>query len=245
MNKLSILLKSKTLLLSLFLVIIFVVNTNAQSRTNRTLLEFKTKSKKLTSAIGWEKNTQTGKWIENKNVISENIPSSSWISHIPQNFKWLQIAKVTKNENDYYIFIYEKKAGIYRYPSIQEGWVSDKRTYFFILHSYQYRDIKAQIEMKTGENIEITSGMRGYISDMFTTLGGADAYSEENLLAKITDVIETPSSYEHCFIMNSQTTDGIDILRFRLPEPCYRAAKKIELKYFEINISKFQTILID
>ena len=42
------------------------MNVNAQSRTNKTMLEFKSESPKLKSAIGWQKNEKTGKWIENK-----------------------------------------------------------------------------------------------------------------------------------------------------------------------------------
>ena len=221
------------------------MNINAQSRTNKTMLEFKSKSQKLSSAIGWQKNEKTGKWIENKNVIDDKKVSSYWVSHISQNFKWLQFSTITQNGKDYYVFLYERLGGEYKYPSIYEDWEADKRTYFFVLSTEQYENIKSQIDLKIGKNIKITSKITGFISDRFKILGGEHLYNEANLLAKITNTIEKPSYSESCFILNSQTTDGVDILRFRLPERCYSAEKHMETKYFEVKISEFKAILTE
>jgi hypothetical protein len=114
-----------------------------------------------------------------------------------------------------------------------------------VLSTEQYEKIKSQIDLKTGENIKITSKITGFISDRFKILGGEHLYNEENLLAKITNTIEKPGYSESCFILNSQTADGVDILRFRLPESCYSAEKYMETKYFEVKISEFKTILTE
>ena len=58
--------KKRITLIMTIIITICVMNVNAQSRTNKTMLEFKSESPKLTSAIGWQKNEKTGKWIENK-----------------------------------------------------------------------------------------------------------------------------------------------------------------------------------
>lgn len=86
--------------------------------------------------------------------------------------------------------------------------------------------------------------MTGFISDKYKTLGGEHLYNEENLLAKITNAIEKPSYSEYCFMLNSQTTDGVAILRFRFPESCY-LENNMETGYFEVELSLFKTILVE
>lgn len=221
------------------------MNVNAQSRTSKAMLEFKSESSKLTSAKGWGKNEKTGKWIENKNVIDDQEVKSYWVSHISQNFKWLQFSKLTHNGTDYHVFLYERLGGEYKYKSIREDWEADTRTYFFILTTEQYEKIKTQVELKSGENIKLTSKMTGFISDRYKILRGEHLYNQENLLAKITNTIEKPSYSESCFVLNSQITDGINILRFRLPEGCSSAEKNMETKYFEVKLSEFKTMLTE
>lgn len=235
----------KKVVLLTMIVIGGFMNINAQSRTNETMLEFKSKSQKLSSAAGWQKNEKTGKWIENENVIDDSKVSSYGVSHISQNFKWLQFSTISQNGKDYYAFLYERLGGEYKYPSIYEDWEADKRTYFFVISTEQYEIIKTQIDLKTGKNIKITSKITGFISDRYKILGGEHLYNEANLLAEITNTIEKPSYSESCFILNSQTTDGVDLLRFRLPETCYSAEKDMETKYFEVKISEFKAMLTE
>mgnify|MGYP006153576469 FL=1 len=237
--------KKRITLIMTIIITICVMNVNAQSRTNKTMLEFKSESPKLKSAIGWQKNEKTGKWIENKNVIDDRKVSSYGVSHISQNFKWLQFSTITQNGKDYYVFLYERLGGKYKYPSIYEDWEADKRTYFFVLSTEQYEKIKTQIDLKTGKNIKITSKITDFISDRYKILGGEHLYNEANLLAKITNVIEKPSYSESCFVLNSQTTDGVDVLRFRLPESCSSAEKYMGTKYFEVKLSEFKIILAE
>jgi hypothetical protein len=235
----------KKVVLLTMIVIGGFMNINAQSRTNETMLEFKSKSQKLSSAAGWQKNEKTGKWIENENVIDDSKVSSYGVSHISQNFKWLQFSTISQNGKDYYAFLYERLGGEYKYPSIYEDWEADKRTYFFVISTEQYEIIKTQIDLKTGKNIKITSKITGFISDRYKILGGEHLYNEANLLAEITNTIEKPSYSESCFILNSQTTDGVNLLRFRLPETCYSAEKDMETKYFEVKISEFKAMLTE
>jgi hypothetical protein len=237
--------KVKNVILTAVLITATIFNGKAQSRENKATVEFSTQSEKLTKATGWEQNKKTGKWIENKNVIDDRDCPSYWISHVSQNFQWLQFRTINQNEKKYYVFLYERLGGVYKYPSIREDWEADKRTYFFILTAEQYAEIINKIDLKTGENIKLTSKMTGFISDRYKILGGEHLYNEENLLAKITSTIEKPSYSESCFVLNSQTTDGKDILRFRLPESCYFAEKYLKTAYFETDISGFKTIIIE
>jgi len=235
----------KKVLLLTMIVLNGILFVNAQSRTNKKMLSFEKQSEKLTSASGWKKNEKTGKWIENQNVIDDKKVSSYWISHVSQNFKWLQFRTIVKDEKTYYVFIYERLGGAYKYPSIYEDWESDKRTYYFALSSEKYKEVIEKIELKDGKNIKLTSKINGHISDKYKILGGEHLYNEENLLAKITNTIENPSYSESCLVLNSQTTDGKDILRFRLPESCYFAEKYMKTAYFEVGISEFKKIFIE
>jgi hypothetical protein len=229
----------------LFAIILFVgiLNVKAQSRTNKVMLEFNSKTPKITSAVGWMKNDKTGKWIENKNVVSDKKVSSSWKSHVSQNFKWLQFSTITKNGKDYYVFLYEKEDGEYKYPNIYEDWKPEIRTCFVVFSKAQYNKIKTQVQLNTGKNIKMTSKISGYMSDRFKILGGEHLYNEDNLLAKITKAIETPSYSNICFIINAQVTDGANVLRFRIPESCYSSEEKMATAYFEVKSTVFNTIL--
>jgi hypothetical protein len=237
--------KVKNVILTAVLITATILNGKAQSRENKVTVEFSAESEKLTKAKGWQLNEKTGKWVENKNVIDDRDCPSYWVSHVSQNFKWLQFRTINQNGKKYYIFLYEKLGGTYKYPNIREDWEADIRTYFFILTAEQYAEIINKTDLKTGENIKLTSKMTGFISDRFKILGGEHLYNEENILAKITSTIEKPSYSESCFVLNSQTTDGKDILRFRLPEDCYFAEKYLKTAYFEIETSEFKTIIVE
>jgi len=244
-NKKTNIMKMKHLLLTSFLVAFATFNSNAQSRENKETVQFSSKSEKLTEATGWEQNKETGKWIENKNVIDDRKCPSYWVSHVSQNFKWMQFATITNGGQKYYVFLYERLGGEYKYPNIREDWEADKRTYFFILTPTEYDNIKTQIDLKSGKNIKVTCKMSGHLSDRYKILGGEHLYNEENLLAKITNAIEKPGYSETCFILNSQVVDGQEVVRFRLPESCYSAEDYMKTKYFEVKATVFKTILTE
>ena len=69
--------------------------------------------------------------------------------------------------------------------------------------------------------------------------------SDKKLLGNITNRIKSKSyTYPGSprFILNSQTFEGKDILRFRLP---HNSQSNIDEEYFETKISDFKKILID
>jgi len=237
--------KIKNVFLTTVIILVSVLNVNSQSRENKKTIQFESESQKLTKAAGWEQNNKTGKWVENKNVIDDRVCPSYWVSHVSQNFKWIQFRTIIQNDKIYYVFLYESLSGEYKYPNISEDWEVDLKTYFFIISSKEYEDIKTKIDLKSGVNIKLTSKINGYISDRYKILGGEHLYNEENLLAIITKTIETPSYSESCLVINSQTTDGVDVLRFRLPASCFSAEKYMKTAYFEVKLEKFKTILIE
>lgn len=227
-------------LICLTLILFFSFNLNAQSRENTAKFHFNLKSKKLIQAEGWAQNKETGKWIKNKNVINDSDVPSYWISHISQNFKWIQFATIMNGGKTLYVFLYECVGGEYKYKNIQEDWEADKRTYYFVLSSEQYEDLKKQIDIKSITDIKITSYSSGYISDRFKILGGEHLYNEDNLLSKITNSIEEPDHFGNCFILNSQIVDGKEVVRFKLPEDCRN--DDFKTNYFEVNVAEFKII---
>lgn len=214
-----------------------------QSRTNVDKIEFLGKTEKLTKATGWEQNKTTGEWVSNKNVIDYKECKPYWASHVSQNFKWLQFSIVEREGNKYYIFLYEKLSGKYKYPNIQQDWETETQTHFFVITESGFNQFKEKLKLNNGETIQLKSKMNGFITDRYKILGGEHLYNEENLLNKIRNTIDKPNYSELCFTLNSQTIDGSNVIRFRLPESCYSSGENIKTKYFEVLNEDFQKIL--
>lgn len=219
------------------------INVNAQSRVNATIPEFSFKTDKLSNATGWKLNKSTDQWIENKNVIDDRKCSGSSVSHRAQNFNWLQVAKMTVAGDDFYVFLYEKNSGAYRYPSIYEDWEIDLKTYYFVMNPRQFSDLKSQIEKQSGETFKVKSSVKGSMSDEYKSLGGEHLYNDANLATQVKKSIERNSAYfEECFYFNSQITDGQEIVRFLLPQSC-SISENLESEYFEVLTSDFNEFL--
>jgi hypothetical protein len=218
---------------------------HAQSRTNSSIPEFSFKSEKLSNATGWQLNESTEQWIENENVIHDSKCSKYRVNHVSQNFNWLQVIQMVVNGDNYYIFLYEKNSGAYKYPSIHTDWENDLKTYYFVLTPAEYTGFMSQIENKSGVTFKISSKINGYMSDRYKILKGEHLYNDENLASKINKSIKSGDGYSNeCFYFNSQITDGQEIVRFLLPTSC-SMDYKLDSKYFEALTSDFNSILIE
>ncbi len=227
------------ILISMFLTI----TTFAQSRENKINLKFDSKSEKLTSAVGWKLNKQTGKWIENKNVIDDRSCPAYSVSYISQNFNWLQFTAIKYNGVELYAILYESQGGVYKYPNIRENWEPNTQTHFLVIDSTEYKKLQNAISSKDAKDVKISSKISGSMSDRYKILGGEHLYNEENLLAKITIAIEKTGYTESCFMINSQKIDGVDIVRFRLPQSCNTAEYEMKEAYFEVKLEEFQILI--
>jgi len=230
------------------IVLLLVLSVNvlcAQSRVNKVMDSFVSESEKLTSFIGWDQNTGTGKWIDNKNVIHHKICPDYWVSRIEQNLDWLQVKTLIKNKVKYYVFLYERQSGNYRYPNIRKDWENQKNTHFFVLTATEYNSFKSSIELKDGVSFIVTSKIQGYVTDRFHSLGGSSLYNEANLLAKINNEIDSPSYWSYNMVFNSQLTDGLEVVRFRLPSKSDMEKDYIKTSYFENRYDAFKVLLID
>jgi hypothetical protein len=259
--------KNVRLMMMTLMMCLMTMVSFGQSRTNVDKIDFLSKTEKLTKATGWEQNKTTGEWVSNKNVIDYQECKPYWVSHVSQNFKWLQFSIVERNGNKYYVFLYEKLSGKYKYPNIQQDWETETQTHFFIITESEFKEFKdffsnnlmhknAQFHiwdlgnnvrrlgsLNNGKTIQLKSKMNGFITDSYKVLGGEHLYNEENLLSKIRNVIDKPNYLELCFTLNSQFIDGSNVIRFRLPESCYSTGENIKTKYFEVLNEDFQKIL--
>jgi len=232
----------KVLLISIS--ILLTISTFAQSRVNKVNLKFESKSEKLTAAVGWKLNKETGKWIDNKNVIEDRTCPAYWVSHVSQNFKWIQFSTIKHNGTELYVLLYERFGGEYKYPNIREDWEPNTQTHFLVIDSTEYKKLQNAINDKEAKDIKISSKIFGSMSDRYKILKGEHLYNEENLLAKITIALAQNGYSETCFMINSQKVDGVDVVRFRLPESCYSAEKNMKEGYFEAKFEEFTKILL-
>jgi len=228
-------------------------NSFSQSRVNKVNLEFDTYSQKIYSATGWKLNETTGSWVSNDNLISSDEPKTAQLfkSHNSNNFNWIQINKVTKDNTEYYILIYECLSGKYKYPHIKQDWEEEVRVYYIILNTSQYTSLKACVFKQSAENLELkikSNNIYNFMTDAYEILGGEHLYNEANLLSKITKEFEqtNPDCY-HSFVINSQLVDGEMVVRFMLPKHgCFiENTSALRSEYFELTKEKFLSLFID
>jgi hypothetical protein len=236
-----------------------IININAQERTNEVFpKEFISKSQKLTSAIGWQKNQKTMQWADYKNEIPRSVFPGIIGNY--QNFNWIQFAKINIKGKGYYVFLFKHIDGFDKkrvYSSGQSySYENAKKTNFFVMSKKQYKKLKTKIESKSGRNILISSEINGDISDNYESLGKEYLYTEENLILEIIERINDPYT-EQCLIINSQIIDDNRVVRFLLPHGCYSSKsmnrklnneppeKRMEIEYFEVKLSEFERILIE
>lgn len=232
--------KNKIILSLVIFITSFTVYS--QSRQNRSNLTFTKKSEKLTEATGWALNKQTGKWVDNNNVIDKTICKSYWVSHISQNFKSIETASIEYNGETYYVILFEKQSGSYKYPNIQEDWEPHKQTDFFIINQNDFNTIQNILKQKDGKDYLISSKLHDNINNRFVILGGEHLYNYDNLMAKITITLEKGGILEQCMMINSQVVDGKEVVRFRMPEYC-SLAKYAKDEYFECSLTEFSKIM--
>lgn len=227
------------------LLLLFITSIGySQSRENRVNGTFKQASEKIKKAVGWKFNKETGKWVDNLNYIDNQKDKTFWISHLPQNFKWIQIRTIEKEGELLYVFMYEKQSGKYKYPSIRKGWEKELKTSFFIITKEDYELLKKHSSIKAVEKKEFTlkSKIHGFMTDRYKILKGEHLYNEENLLAKINNAFQKSYNSDLCLKINFQNDNGKDIVRFRLPEWCSEFNKSFEKAYFEIDKTDFNLL---
>ncbi len=226
----------------------------AQKREDNKIFEIVEESPKLTIAKGWMKNNTSGKWVENKNVLAtKKIYSFSDLSHYDQNFEWIQIVKITKDSEKYYVIVYRQVYGYYEdegYTYVS-GWTPSRRTRYAILTTADYQLLKENIERKEGKDFSIKVANDGevYKSLMESLNSLLNIIKEGGSTVKTINI--SPS-----FLFNAQTLNDEEIVRFRLMYGYFGKRRKqgyndydtnenLDNSYFEISKEEFSKLLID
>lgn len=205
-------------------------------------------------AIGWMKNSTSGKWINNKKVIaSKKVYSFSDLSHYHQNFEWIQIVKIAKDNEKYYVIVYRQVYGYYKDEgySYVSGWTPSRQTRYAIQTTSDYQLLKEKINYKEGKDFSIKVAKDGKLYKSLI----------ESLNSSFSIIRETGSTVKTInispsFLFNAQTLDDKDIVRFRLMYGYFGKHRKqgyddydtnedLDNSYFEVSRDEFSKLLID
>ncbi len=233
----------KTILLSLLL---FFQVTNAQERVNDPVAEIISKSIKITSANGYQKNLTTGEWVENKNCIYDKKCESWWVDHVP-NFIYIQFWKIVFNDKNYYALISEQKTGWYEYPAIEQDWKTGKVTKWMVFNPDEYEAFKDGLIKNVGKESIFKSDMSGQLTNQFSSLGGEYLYTEQNILKLISKSINKAEKYlagVYIFLPVSLNNNSKNVIRFREIDSYVLQYKtnRFDEQYFEIPEADFNNV---
>ena len=234
----------------------------AQERQNpkREYLSFDAEGKAtISTADGWKFDSYSKTWVRNDNLIfqsNQEIDVTDYMkSNQCQTFKWIKLKSLKHNNKKYYVLLYERRTGHYKYPVTQDQWEIGNSTMFFIMDSVQYLNLTNVVDKKENKDFKITANLYGTISDFY-----GDYYEDYNdevhsLLEKMWHTFQTPHKTSRSFIINSQTLNNENIIRFRLPEidnctdyslfgPQLKISSSTGPGYFEVKQTDFAAMII-
>ncbi len=175
--------KSRKLLI-MSVALLFQVVTKAQLDFNRNYVKLIAKSEKLSEAIGWTKNPETKRWIDNENYISDVKGERGEFQY---GFNSIQILKIKHKDSLLFIFLIEntihQEVGLF---SSEPGKINSKIFYF--LKETDYRQLKSLLSIDTSFCQRLY--LRGSINDEKKNLDGKIILDEEHLLAEITSILD-------------------------------------------------------
>lgn len=227
----------------LFVSLILSVVIFSQERVNRENPIIIKKSEKLTKATGWQLNSSKT-WIENQNVICDKSCPDYWISHESSNFTWIQSMLISYKNQKYYVLLRESLSGVYKYPALKEEWINENRTYYVIVLEKEYQKFLKQYSKKTEKPLMLSIISENNMNDRYNSLGGENAYTEENILIKIGNSIDKASSY------SSSTNIGLAIqiyknkVRFTVNGDYKKPSETLGKNYYEVPFLEFDKLII-
>ena len=164
-------------------ILLITLSAFAQSRQDASGPIVLKRSQKLIKATGWALNQQTGKWVENKNVIDQRKCKPYMVSGQNQNFVSLEFIEVSVADSIYYGLIWKKKDGDYKYENIREEWRDYRSMMFMLFRQSEFDSLKSVVSKQEGANIKIESNLTGKRKSLYSSLGGEKSDTEENLLS--------------------------------------------------------------
>lgn len=208
------------------------ISLSAQSRTNTTLAVSVSKSEKLIKADGWTQDDTTGEWKKGNNELISYI-------RIPgrrQNFKYMQMEKVSYGGEELYVFQYLYKSGHFKYKAIKKGWVAYDKLQLIVLTQNEFNSFASKISSPSGGDMEVENFMLASKSngDVWSSKIG----DSKEVYGKITAGITKGGYLSRGIVVNRQIVDGNDVVRFN-----FSTYSKLDTAYFEVPAIEFMKLM--
>lgn len=225
------------------LLIVVTINLTAQSRENRSQLEFNStvSTTPITEVTGWSYNTEEGIWVDYNNLVSSetynNYPSLKGNKrHRSQSThdigKRVEFKTVVLEGTTYYVLLWEQIDGYYKYPSIKEDWTEYDNLKAYVFTQAEFTKL---LSYKTAQPItSVSTGRYDY------------AQGEAAILLDIQNW-GLKGSEDYSSVVNefrvALSDDGKNV-RFLSPNrESSREKTDLATSYFEIEVSKFNELL--
>lgn len=227
----------------MFTLLIFsCIVVNGQERVNRENPVILKTSVKLTDAIGWKLNSN-GKWIENKNVICDEI-CSEYRKSYEENFNWIQSYLISYKKQKYYVIVRERESGYYTYPAIHKDWNVEKGFDYYVIKEKDYLKFLANYNKKSSKILRLKQGTFGYYTDRFAD--DHNLSSLENIIIKIGTGIDDMDKYPSYGESGPIVQFYNDKIRFNIDDVSLSKEpnKLMADNYFECSLEEFGKIII-
>ena len=214
----------KKYFIAIALSLICFITCLGQARINRAKIAFNNSGPTLNKVIGWAYDKSVGEWVDCVNLLEGDkrykkyATSASWMSHNYNNIIGLQFKTLTCNNVQYYVLVWEKWDGSYKYPNIREDW--------------EYWETK-MFMMFTEEEME---KLRNITNDPITIEVPTPSRRRYDSESSDEDVIQTAMNSDYPYktsIIIYKATDGS--IRFMFQEYVSSYGDKIDDQYFEIS----------
>lgn len=189
------------------------------------------------AVVGWAKNNDIGKWVSNDRVIDQHkCPDCSAargdINEEKMNLHYMQILEFVIQGEKLYVLKCNIE-GAYGHNGKSHGPI----LMGMVMDSNQYAALKDVVNKKE----MVTRSIAGY------TIWAEQTPTEEGLCQSLRKEKGEEYHFKNVFQVNSQTLDGKDIVRFRLPEGATTAemSQYFNVGYFECDAAVFKKIFID
>lgn len=156
----------------------------SQQRIDEDLPVISQTTSKLTTALGWLKNS-SGQWLSRKNKIIQDLGENTIglenyekYSLGEANFIYFELKKVNINNVSYDMLVKKYRSGYYTYPNIQRDWNKENVCSYYVFKSDIVKEMK-EAKADTLNTIYLDVKYTGYISFVTDKTNINDAISKD------------------------------------------------------------------
>ena len=201
-------------IVSLFTVMFFCIICYSQET------RFTKESGVISSVIGWGYDPVQEVWLRCKNHIENNKliysfeKSDEWISHDFNNIISLQFKSLYCGGETYYVMVWEKFEGKYKYPETYEGWEYWRTKMFLLFSENEFKALSSPTSSCVCFHAHTLTNGNAALPDI--------------------DVISKALNYSDVVFAIKETPEGM--IRFNIKR---RGKTNLDHEFFEISTSDF------